>query len=125
MGIALESCGTDTVVPVRRALCAGLFPTASRLLGTAVAGHGDPGTAEYQMVRLAGPGARQNSTETLVFGSELTRVTGGVMLNLPGSAVLSRAGDRHHVRLYLVVSSVNPTRPDESMVPHRPGDDMR
>ena len=58
MGVALESCGTDTAVPVRRALCAGLFPTASRLLGTAVAGHGDPGTAEYQMVRLAGPGVQ-------------------------------------------------------------------
>ena len=56
MGVAIESCGTDSAVPVRRALCAGLCPTASRLLGTAVAGHGDPGTAEYQMVRLAGPG---------------------------------------------------------------------
>jgi len=52
----IESCGTDSAVPLRRALCAGLCPTASRLLGTAVAGHGDPGTAEYQMVRLAGPG---------------------------------------------------------------------
>ncbi len=57
MGVAIESCGTHSAVPVRRALCAGLCPTAARLLGTAVAGHGDPGTAEYQMVRLAGPGS--------------------------------------------------------------------
>jgi hypothetical protein len=74
MGVALESCGTDTVVPVRRALCAGLFSMASRLLGTAVAGHGDPGTAEYQMVRLAGPGAlEQNATVT--FRYHLDRIT--------------------------------------------------
>ena len=56
MGVELASCGTEAL-PVRRALCAGLFPTAARLLGTAVAGHGDPGTPEYQMLRLAGPGA--------------------------------------------------------------------
>ena len=65
----MESCGTDSALPVRRALCAGLCSTASRLLGTAVAGHGDPGTAEYQMVRLAGPGVMPSVGNRLSFRS--------------------------------------------------------